>query len=85
MQARRARTTQPTNASERYTIGAALTYVRAALTASLDGIDEPALNDRIYDEEYHFDAPAKTAATRMFIGGESGTRTPDQRIMIPLL
>jgi len=46
MQARQARTTQPTNASGRYTIGAALTYVRATLTASLDGIDEPLLTIR---------------------------------------
>ena len=30
-------------------------------------------------------ATAKTAVTRMYIGGEPGTRTPDQRIMIPLL
>ena len=29
--------------------------------------------------------PPKTAETRMDIGGEPGTRTPDQRIMIPLL
>ena len=45
-QARRARTTQSTHASGRYTIGAALTYVRATLTASLDEIDEPALTIR---------------------------------------